>query len=186
MCYGAIGLKLYRYLVEFRTRKAHRWVVRDLDLLRYLCAMVIAVLCYLCAFTASSLDFIGQNGEMIWRVEVHDANVTANMCRPFKWDYVTEAGEILILVFALQLAYATRNANTQFRERQFLVASIIIEFITSTTFYVIRACYLIDFSPGTLFLALFIRSQLTNTITLGLIFLPKLWYQHKQVGIFVV
>lgn len=104
------------------------------------------------------------------------------MCRPFKWDYVTEAGEILILVFALQLAYATRNATTQFRERQFLVASILIEFVTSATFYVVRAWYLIDFSPATLFLALFIRSQLTNTITLGLIFLPKLWYQHKQVS----
>ncbi|XP_063697522.1 metabotropic glycine receptor [Culicoides brevitarsis] len=180
VCYGAIGLKLYRYLVEFRTRKAHRWVVRDLDLLRYLCAMVIAVLCYLCAFTASSLDFIDVNGELIWHVEVQDANVTANMCRPFKWDYVTEAGEILILVFALQLAYATRNASTQFRERQFLVASILIEFVASSVFYVIRAWYLIDFSPGTLFLALFIRSQLTNTITLGLIFLPKLWYQQKQ------
>uniref|UniRef100_A0A336MEB0 CSON014205 protein n=1 Tax=Culicoides sonorensis TaxID=179676 RepID=A0A336MEB0_CULSO len=181
ICYGAIGLKLYRYLVEFRTRKAHRWVVRDLDLLRYLCAMVIAVLCYLAAFTASCLDFIDQHGELIWHVELKDApNVTANMCRPFKWDYVTEAGEMLILVFALQLAYATRNAATQFRERQFLVASILIEFVTSTIFYVIRAWYLIDFSPGTLFLALFIRSQLTNTITLGLLFLPKLWYQQKQ------
>lgn len=36
---------MYRHLVEFRTRKAHRWVVRDLDLLRYLCAMIVAVLC---------------------------------------------------------------------------------------------------------------------------------------------
>ncbi|XP_039429326.1 probable G-protein coupled receptor 158 isoform X2 [Culex pipiens pallens] len=180
ICYGAIVLKLYRHLVEFRTRKAHRWVVRDLDLLRYLCAMIVAVLCYLAAFTATSMDFL-RYSELVWKVENTDDQVTSNMCRPLKWDYVTEAGELLILGFGLQLAIASRNANTQFRERQFLVASILIEFLVSSTFYILRFWYLEEFNPSTLFLALFVRSQLTNTITLGLIFLPKLWYQHKQV-----
>ncbi|XP_053695446.1 probable G-protein coupled receptor 158 [Sabethes cyaneus] len=179
ICYGAIVLKLYRHLVEFRTRKAHRWVVRDLDLLRYLCAMIVAVLCYLAAFTATSMDFL-RYSELVWKVENTDEQVTSNMCRPLKWDYVTEAGELLILCFGLQLAIASRNANTQFRERQFLVASILIEFLVSSTFYILRFWYLEEFNPSTLFLALFVRSQLTNTVTLGLIFLPKLWYQHKQ------
>ncbi|XP_058815124.1 probable G-protein coupled receptor 158 isoform X4 [Topomyia yanbarensis] len=179
ICYGAIVLKLYRHLVEFRTRKAHRWVVRDLDLLRYLCAMIVAVLCYLAAFTATSMDFL-RYSELVWKVDNTDDQVTSNMCRPLKWDYVTEAGELLILCFGLQLAIASRNANTQFRERQFLVASILIEFLVSSTFYILRFWYLEEFNPSTLFLALFVRSQLTNTVTLGLIFLPKLWYQHKQ------
>ncbi|XP_049530450.1 probable G-protein coupled receptor 158 isoform X3 [Anopheles darlingi] len=192
ICYGAIVLKLYRHLVEFRTRKAHRWVVRDLDLLRYLCAMIVAVLCYLAAFTATSLDFL-QYSELVWQMErpvpatggqvgTLDATeqVASNMCRPLRWDYVTQAGELLILGFGLQLAIASRNANTQFRERQFLVASILIEFLVSSTFYILRFWYLDEFNPSTLFLALFVRSQLTNTVTLGLIFLPKLWYQHKQ------
>ncbi|XP_055644410.1 probable G-protein coupled receptor 158 isoform X3 [Toxorhynchites rutilus septentrionalis] len=179
ICYGAIVLKLYRHLVEFRTRKAHRWVVRDLDLLRYLCAMIVAVLCYLAAFTATSMDFL-RYSELVWKVENTDDQVTSNMCRPLKWDYVTEAGELLILGFGLQLAIASRNANTQFRERQFLVISIMIEFLVSATFYILRFWYLEEFNPSTLFLALFVRSQLTNTVTLGLIFLPKLWYQHKQ------
>lgn len=100
--------------MEFRTRKAHRWVVRDLDLLRYLCAMLIAVLCYLAAFTASSLDFLDYE-KLIWHMEVGEGKVTSNMCRPLKWDYVTQAGEMLILIFSLQIAYASRNATTQFR-----------------------------------------------------------------------
>lgn len=37
-------------------------------------------------------------------------------------------------------------------------------------------------SPGGTFVLLFIRSQLTNTMTLALVFLPKLWYQQKQVS----
>jgi G protein-coupled receptor 158 len=70
-----------------------------------------------------------------------------------------------------------------FKERQFLVASISIELIVSSTFYITKGLYLDQFNPSALFLALFIRSQLTNTITLGLIFIPKLWYQHKQVSV---
>lgn len=148
ICYGAIVLKLYRHLVEFRTRKAHRYVVRDLDLLRYLCAMIVAVLCYLAAFTALCIDYL-EHSELIWNVEM-ESITTSNMCKPLKWDYVsetdwdfalsfraaakspnstwlklilhvnksfqvTQAGEMLILAFGIQLAYASRNAITQFR-----------------------------------------------------------------------
>jgi G protein-coupled receptor 158 len=87
ICYGAIVLKLYRHLVEFRTRKAHRYVVRDLDLLRYLCAMIVAVLCYLAAFTALCIDYLDYS-ELIWRVEM-ESITTSNMCKPLKWDYVS-------------------------------------------------------------------------------------------------
>lgn len=87
ICYGAIVLKLYRHLVEFRTRKAHRYVVRDLDLLRYLCAMIVAVLCYLAAFTALCVDYLDYS-ELIWNIEM-ESITTSNMCKPLKWDYVS-------------------------------------------------------------------------------------------------
>ncbi|XP_065357902.1 metabotropic glycine receptor isoform X3 [Calliphora vicina] len=173
-CYGAIILKLYRHLVDFRTRKAHRWVLRDVDLLKYLGTMVFAVVCYMSAFTASSLDLL----ETAQLESLREVNT--NTCQPLKWEFVTQASEILILCFGLHLAYGSRNANTQFRERQFLVTTLIIEFIVSLTFYILRYFYLPAMSPSAIFLALFLRSQLTNTIALGLIFVPKLWYQHKQ------
>ncbi|XP_019892014.1 probable G-protein coupled receptor 158 isoform X2 [Musca domestica] len=174
-CYGAIILKLYRHLVDFRTRKAHRWVLRDVDLLKYLGTMVFAVACYMAAFTASSLDLL--------KIANLDSlrEVNTNTCQPLNWEYVTQHSEILILIFGLHLAYASRNANTQFRERQFLEITLIIEFVVSSVFYILRYLYLPVMSPSAIFLALFIRSQLTNTIALGLIFVPKLWYQHKQV-----
>ena len=77
--------------------------------------MIVSVLCYLAAFTATSMDFL-QYSELVWRDEtLLDDRAASNMCRPFNWDYVTEAGELLILGFGLQLAFASRNANTQFR-----------------------------------------------------------------------
>ncbi|KAG4074877.1 hypothetical protein HA402_009302 [Bradysia odoriphaga] len=175
ICYGAIILKLYRHLVDFRTRKAHRWVLRDVDLLKYLGTMIFAVVCYMSAFTASSFD-------LMISADLEGLQETnTNTCHPFTWEYVTQASEILILVFGLHLGIASRNANTQFRERQFLVASLLIELLVSTSFYILRIVYMAELSPGEIFLALFLRSQLTNTVTVALIFVPKLWYQHKQV-----
>ncbi|XP_030382919.1 probable G-protein coupled receptor 158 [Scaptodrosophila lebanonensis] len=174
-CYGAIILKLYRHLVDFRTRKAHRWVLRDVDLLKYLGTMVFAVLCYMSAFTASSLDLLkGANLDSL-----RDAHT--NTCYPMNWELVTQASEVSILCFGLHLSFASRNANTQFRERQFLVTALTLEFLVSTSFYLMRFFYLPEMSPSAILLALFVRSQLTNTFALGLIFVPKLWYQHKQV-----
>ncbi|XP_062127671.1 metabotropic glycine receptor isoform X1 [Drosophila sulfurigaster albostrigata] len=174
-CYGAIILKLYRHLVDFRTRKAHRWVLRDVDLLKYLGTMVFAVVCYMAAFTASSLDLL----ESAQLKSLREAST--NTCHPLKWELVTQTSEMLILCFGLHLAIASRNANTQFRERQFLVTTLTLEFLVSSSFYFLRFVYLPEMSPGAILLALFIRSQLTNSFALGLIFVPKLWYQHKQV-----
>lgn len=109
VCYGSIILKLYRHLVEFRTRKAHRWVLRDVDLLKYLSTMIFAVICYMSAFTASSLDLI-QTAGLDGLQEVN-----TNTCQPMKWEFVTQTSEILILAFGLHLAIASRNATTQFR-----------------------------------------------------------------------
>ncbi|KAH8413524.1 hypothetical protein KR009_011969 [Drosophila setifemur] len=174
-CYGAIILKLYRHLVDFRTRKAHRWVLRDVDLLKYLGTMVFAVICYMAAFTASSLDLL----ESAQLESLREADT--NTCHPLKWELVTQTSEILILCFGLHLSIASRNANTQFRERQFLVTALTLEFLVSASFYFLRFVYLPEMSPSAILLALFVRSQLTNSFALGLIFVPKLWYQHKQV-----
>ncbi|KAH8282440.1 hypothetical protein KR054_007749 [Drosophila jambulina] len=194
-CYGAIILKLYRHLVDFRTRKAHRWVLRDVDLLKYLGTMVFAVICYMSAFTASSLDLL----ESAQLESLREADT--NTCHPLKWELVTQISEMLILCFGLHLSIASRNANTQFRvgfvvgtqsvlyivyisltqERQFLVTALTLEFLVSSSFYFLRFVYLPEMSPSAILLALFVRSQLTNSFALGLIFVPKLWYQHKQV-----
>lgn len=56
-----------------------------------------------------------------------------------------------------------------------------MEFLVSSSFYVLRIVYLDELSPVAVFLALFVRSQVTNTLTIALVFLPKLWYQQKQV-----
>ncbi|XP_068084648.1 metabotropic glycine receptor [Anabrus simplex] len=178
ICYGAIILKLYRILIEFRTRKAHRWVVRDKDLLKYLLGMVLVVLGYMAAWTASNLNFIQENYSILAQGRTHEG-LQFLACKALWWDYVTETGEILILVFGIHLSYACRNATTQFQERRFLCLAIAVEASVSGIFYVLRILFHATLHPDYSYLAYFTRSQLTNTAVLLLIFMPKLWYQHR-------
>ncbi|XP_015836028.1 metabotropic glycine receptor isoform X3 [Tribolium castaneum] len=115
ICYGAIILKLYRHLIEFRTRKAHRWVVKDTDLLKYLLIMIMSVLAYMAAYTSITLNFLKENYSLL-REEVTQDGVHYQACKPLWWDYVTETGELVILIFGIHLSYASRNARTQFHD----------------------------------------------------------------------
>ncbi|XP_044726866.1 probable G-protein coupled receptor 158 isoform X2 [Chrysoperla carnea] len=179
ICYGAIVLKLYRHLIDFRTRKAHRWVVKDTDLLKYLFVMIAAVFAYLSAYTATTIDFLNEHFNiLITSSNTYGMNFL--MCKPLLWDYVTQCAELFILIFGIHLSYASRNAATQFQERRFLCAAVSVELALSGIFYIIRPMYLPYVHPDHEYLAYFIRSQLTTTIVLALLFIPKLWYQHKQ------
>nr|CAD7259120.1 unnamed protein product [Timema shepardi] len=180
ICYGAIILKLYRILIEFRTRKAHRWVVRDKDLLKYLLGMVVVVFGYMSAWTATNLNFIQEDYDVVSIGRTYEG-LQFLACKALWWDYVTETGEILILVFGIHLSYACRNASTQFQERRFLCLAIMVEATVSGIFYVLRVVYSGTLHPDYSFLAYFTRSQLTSTVVLLVIFIPKLWYQHKHV-----
>lgn len=114
ICYGAIILKIYRHLIEFRTRKAHRWVVKDTDLLKYLSVMLMSVLAYMAAYTAINLNFLQENYSLLTTGTTTDG-LQFHSCKPLWWDYVTELSEITILIFGIHLCFACRNASTQFQ-----------------------------------------------------------------------
>jgi G protein-coupled receptor 158 len=48
----------YRLLGEFQSRKAHRVHVRDKDLMKYLCCVIIVVLGYMSVWTTVTLDHL--------------------------------------------------------------------------------------------------------------------------------
>nr|XP_018900451.1 PREDICTED: probable G-protein coupled receptor 158 [Bemisia tabaci] len=184
VCYGAIVLKLYRILMEFRTRKARRWVVRDKDLLTYLLGMVVVVVAYLAAWTVSVLNFLQEGFSILIRVHAFP-NPEIVACKPLWWDHVTQIAELMFLLFGLQLGYAARNASVQFNERTFLSGAVFVEILFSSVFYVIRILYWSAMSPTNVLVVAFIRSQLTNSLVLLLIFSPKFWYQQKQTRDFL-
>lgn len=183
VCYGSIILKLYRILVEFRTRKAHRWVLKDRDLLRHLGAMVLAVFAYLAALTAASLHFYNEGFQLLDTVTTDDGMVYPH-CKVFWWDWVTQAAELVSLFVGIHLAWVSRSFRTQFNERAFLCAALFVELIASTALYVGQAVRVAtrtaNLSPTTVLVFYFIREQMSVTIVLGLVFIPVLWLARRQ------
>lgn len=67
------------------------------------------------------------------------------------------------------------------QERKFLCAAICIELAVSGLFYVGRVFVLPGLHPDGVLIINCVRTQLTATITMALVFVPKFWYQQKQV-----
>ncbi|XP_077563670.1 G-protein coupled receptor 158 smog [Haemaphysalis longicornis] len=184
--YGALLLKIYRILAEFRTRKAHRVCVRDKDLLKYLLGLVLVVAGYMSAWTAVVMDN-WEKGHSILQV-AHAAGPRSALrflvCRALWWDYVTEFGEALFMLLGIYLAYCIRNAKVEYyTEKWTLCCSVYIETLFSLSMYIIRHALAAVLEPDHVFLLYFIRCHCTVTVILFLVFAPKLWYHHRPPNV---
>lgn len=180
--YGALLLKIYRILAEFRTRKAHRVCVRDKDLLKYLLGLVLVVAGYMSAWTAVVMDNWekGHSILQVARAAGHRSALRFLVCRALWWDYVTEFGEALFMLLGIYLAYCIRNAKVEYyTEKWTLCCSVYIETLFSLSMYIIRHALAAVLEPDHVFLLYFIRCHCTVTVILFLVFAPKLWYHHR-------
>ncbi|KFM78586.1 putative G-protein coupled receptor 158, partial [Stegodyphus mimosarum] len=179
ICHGAITLKIYRILAEFQTRKAHRVCVRDKDLLKYLLAIIMVVIGYLLAWTAVIIDNMNE-GYSVVAHEQTPMGLKYVICRALWWDYVTEVGELLFLLFGVFLTYKVRNARSDcFHEKETLAWSIYVEALVSLLMYTIRHVVWSNLLPDYIYLLYFLRCQCTVTLILFFIFAPKLWYYAR-------
>lgn len=90
-------------------------------------------------------------------------------------------GELLILTVGLYYGNSARNARVQFEERRFLFYAITAELTFSSIHNAIRAVYPIPFHQDVTFIAAFLRSLLTNTLALFIIFAPKVCSKYTNI-----
>ncbi|KAK3599047.1 hypothetical protein CHS0354_012535 [Potamilus streckersoni] len=177
--YGALTLKIYRLLADFQSRKAHRVHVRDKDLLKYLLCIVAVVTGYMAAWTAVNLDHVRDGKSIVDIGQTYgDEGLKYFICKAGWWDYATEVAELLFLCFGIHMCYRVRAAPSDFSEGTYVSAAICIECSVSTVFYILRHVYWLGLHPDYLFLMHFVRCQTSVSLTLILIFGPKLWYAH--------
>jgi len=78
-------------LAEFQSRKAHRVQIRDKDLFKYLCCILVVVVGYMSAWTAVTLDHVGSRGSIL-QTGVTADNLVYVVCQSKWWNYVIETG----------------------------------------------------------------------------------------------
>ncbi|XP_069107842.1 metabotropic glycine receptor-like [Argopecten irradians] len=177
--YGALVLKVYRLLAEFQSRKAHRVHVRDKDLLKYLLCVVVVVLGYMSAWTTVTLDHLREGKTLLEMGSTPGEGLKYPVCKAGWWDYVIEIAELMFLCFGIYLCYKVRAAPSDYSEGTYISAAICYEAVVSCIFYVLRHVYWLNLHPDYLFLMYFVRCQMTVTVTLLLIYGPKLLYAHR-------
>jgi hypothetical protein len=143
--------------VEFRTRKAHRWVVREKDIVRYLCTMTCVVVFYMTSWTVTNKYYSGVDGETFydhlycpttWWHRVTNLgkekveNENEYFLKLINW--VKIAGEVIFLLVGLNMAWHLRRASVS-PFKNFYTAALLIEVrIIDDVYY--RRVYIIYFS----------------------------------------
>ena len=87
-----------RVLAEFQSRKAHRVHVRDKDLLKYLCCIVVVVIGYVACWTAINLDHVREGRSLLVKggvTSLEGDRMEYYICKTHWWDYIIEAGKNL-------------------------------------------------------------------------------------------
>ncbi|XP_072031449.1 metabotropic glycine receptor-like [Amphiura filiformis] len=182
IAYGMLVLKIYRKLAIFQTRSATRVLVRDRDVLKWLFLIIIVFSGYLAAWTAFSVQNMAKcEGSDILVIGYTDSDMKFYTCAIEWWDYVIEVVELLFLIFGIYLCYSVRGAPCEFHENRYISVAIYNETIFSLFLYVSRHFVLETIAPDWMFLMYFLRSQLTTTVMVSLIFLPKLLVVHKMI-----
>lgn len=138
-------MSFHRSLIEYRTRKAHRWIIREKDLLRYFTIIFITVLFYL----LSSIQY---------------------NCRLNSWFHiVTETSSLLLLLFIIYQNLSLRKCSLQlFPFKYYYLLITIVQLLFELVYFVlllINVNYIVlfwfnfvrIFLPGILLLVLFIR-----------------------------
>ncbi|XP_033628559.1 probable G-protein coupled receptor 158 [Asterias rubens] len=179
IAYGMLVLKIYRKLAIFQTRSATRVLVRDRDVLKWLVLIVVVLSGYLAAWTAFSVQNVKNCNVDVVDVRIAEDGMKFSVCLMEWWDYVIEIIEFLFLLFGIYLCYSVRAAPSEFHETRYISIAIYNETIFSSFLYVSRHFVWGKVAPDWIYLTYFLRSQLTTTVMLALIFIPKIKVIHK-------
>ncbi|XP_070575532.1 metabotropic glycine receptor-like isoform X2 [Ptychodera flava] len=172
--YGALLLKTWRISVVFRVRSAARVRITDKDLITRLAFIVAVFIGYVTIWTIVDRPQV---------VNTHTlSGLKTTQCSLTWWDHAAAGGKILLLLWGIRLSFIVRKAPSEFNESKFITWAIYNETLLSM-FLNIALIFLQDPSnPDLRYIILFVHSQLTTTVVLGLLFGSKMYLVFKYQG----
>ncbi|XP_071942798.1 metabotropic glycine receptor-like isoform X2 [Antedon mediterranea] len=177
--FGTLVLKVYRKLAIFQTRSASRVLVRDRDLIKWILVIIFVLSGYLAVWTVSTMEDTRYcNYQMVVNGSTTDGR-QFKTCDVEWWDSVLGIIELVFLMFGLYLCYLVRSAPSEFNEIKYVTLAIFDEAFVSLILYIIRFLTWDEMEPDWKFLVHFLRSQLTTTVMVSIIVLPKLVLVYK-------
>nr|XP_032800633.1 LOW QUALITY PROTEIN: probable G-protein coupled receptor 158 [Petromyzon marinus] len=171
--YGTITLKLHRVLKVFLARTAQRLpYLTSGRVLRMLGIIMLLVLWFLTAWSAAAWENLGR-GVLLVGVGQTAEGLRFTQCLLSRWDYMMALAEFLFLCWTMYLCYAVRTVPSAFHEPCHMTVAVLNEMLLSLIFHILQFVMTFTLHPDWMLLMVFIHTQLTVTVTVGLLLIPK-------------
>ncbi|XP_022164127.1 probable G-protein coupled receptor CG31760 isoform X2 [Myzus persicae] len=164
--YSALLMKTWRVSLTYRVKSAHKLKLTDKQLLQWMTPILVIILVYMGAWTLSDppqavLEKEKETNLRFWR------------CSNDWWDYCLAAGEVMFLAWGVRVCYVVRNAESFYNEAQSINFAIYNICIVNIIMMTIHFFLFPDIGPNFKYTLGFIRTQLSTSVTIALVFGSK-------------
>ncbi|KAK5641902.1 hypothetical protein RI129_010449 [Pyrocoelia pectoralis] len=163
--YTALLMKTWRVSLTYRVKSAHKVKLTDKQLLQWMVPILLVMLIYLGTWTVSDTPIAE---------DIKDSTgLTFKQCSYNWWDHSLAIGEVLFLAWGVRVCYNVRNAESLYNEARLISYAIYNIALVNTAMVAIHLLIFPQAGPDIKYLLGFIRTQLSTSVTIGLVFGPK-------------
>ncbi|CRK86175.1 CLUMA_CG000058, isoform A [Clunio marinus] len=164
--YTALLMKTWRVSLTYRVKSAHKVKLTDKQLLQWMVPILLVMGIYLGTWTAA---------EPPTATEIKDIEgLIFKQCSYNWWDHAMAIGEVLFLLWGIRVCYNVRNAESLYNEAKLISYAIYNIALVNIMMVAIHLFIFPQAGPDIKYLLGFIRTQLSTTITIILVFGPKI------------
>ncbi|XP_050522426.1 probable G-protein coupled receptor CG31760 [Daktulosphaira vitifoliae] len=164
--YSALLMKTWRVSLTYRVKSAHKLKLTDNQLLQWMAPILGIILVYMGAWTFSDPPQVvlakSEEETKFWQ------------CSNDWWDHCLAVGEVLFLAWGVRVCYVVRNAESFYNEAKLISFAIYNIFIVNVTMMAIHFLLFPNIGPDLKYTLAFIRTQLSTSVTIGLVFGSKI------------
>ncbi|XP_050476291.1 probable G-protein coupled receptor CG31760 isoform X5 [Bombus flavifrons] len=163
--YTALLMKTWRVSLTYRVKSAHKVKLTDKQLLQWMVPILLVMLIYLGTWTLSAPPYA--------EVIADNYGLKFYQCSFNWWDHSLAIGEILFLAWGIKVCYNVRNAESLFNEARLISYAIYNIAAVNITMIAIHLFIFPHAGPDIKYLLGFLRTQLSTSVTIFLVFAPK-------------
>ncbi|ALC39992.1 CG31760 [Drosophila busckii] len=172
--YTSLLMKTWRVSLTYRVKSAHKIKLNDQQLLQWMVPILLVMLIYLGTWTISATPF----AEVIYDQQ----HLKFKQCSYNWWDHSLAIGEVLFLAWGIRVCYNVRNAESLYNEARLISYAIYNIAIVNIAMAAFHVMLFPNAGPDYKYMLGFVRTQLSTTTTIALVFGPKIARVVKGQG----
>ncbi|XP_041353707.1 probable G-protein coupled receptor CG31760 isoform X2 [Gigantopelta aegis] len=165
--YGALIIKTWRISVLFTVGMTKKINLQDSTLLTGMLRTVLCMIVYMACWTVIDPP--------LTTPRTANNNLKFFECVDSAWTYVINGIEATLLLYGIYLCYVVRKAPVYFNESKYITWSIYNAIVIGNFIFISTKVLAATTGPDTLYVLNLVLLQAYVTVTIALIFVPKLW-----------